>query len=257
MIQKAHFIVALVTFLAYGILGPQNPNLHAAQPAPTQPKTKEPPAAEPAPSAMSGKVLEIHNASNYTYARVDTGKDKIWLAGPTTKLKVGDKVAFAPGTPMKNFESKSLKRTFDVIYFVGKISPAGAEAVSAQLPTGHPTISTADTGKETMDFSGITKPKGGKTIAEIYKGKSQLTGKKVVLRGKVVKFTAEVMGKNWIHVKDGTGAQGTNDLTVTSKKTAKIGDTILVRGTIATDKDYGYGYKYPVIIEDAEVTVEQ
>lgn len=253
---KKHLLTAVLAFAFYGLNSSYElHSLGAAQPAATKSKTKEPQAAEPA-STMSGKVLEIHNASNYTYARVDTGKDKIWLAGPTAQLKVGDKVVFAPGIAMKNFESKSLNRTFDVIYFVGKISPADSEPASGQLPTGHPTISTADTGKTKMDFSGITKPKGGQSVAEIYKGKSRLTGKKVAIRGKVVKFTGEVMGKNWIHLQDGTGGQGTDDLTVTTKVKAKVGDTVLVRGTLVTDKDYGYGYKYPVVIEDAEVTVE-
>ena len=257
MIRKAYSLFALLTLLVYTLWGAAETTVHAAQQTVTPPKTQQSPSANPTAAGGTGKVLEIHNASNYTYAHVDTGKEKIWLAGPTAKLKVGDKVAFAPGMPMKNFESQSLKRTFDVIYFVGNIAPASAEAASGQLPTGHPNIAPVDTGKEKMDFSGITKPKDGKTIAEIYKGRTQLKGKKVVLRGKVVKFTGQVMGKNWIHVKDGTGGKGANDLTVTTKATAKIGDTVLVRGTLATDKDYGYGYKYPAIIEDAEVTVER
>ena len=257
VIRKAYLLVVFVTLIAYGIFGPQGLKVDAAQPAANPHQTQQSPAASSGAANTSGKVLEVHDASNYTYARVDTGKEKIWLAGPTTKLKVGDKVEFASGMPMKNFESKSLNRTFDVIYFVSKISPAGSKPASGQLAMEHPKIAPADTGKEKMDFSGIAKPKDGKTIAEIYKGKAQLTGKKVVLRGKVVKFTGGVMGKNWLHVKDGTGAQGTNDLTVTTKAAAKIGDTVLVRGTLATDKDYGYGYKYPAIIEDAEVTVER
>jgi hypothetical protein len=255
--NRASFMVAVITFLAYGMIGPYRPiNAGAAQPTATQSKAKQLPAGTPAAGGGSGKVLEVQNVSSYTYARVDTGKEKIWLAGPKTNLKVGDKVTFPQGMPMKNFKSKSLQRTFDVVYFVGRISPASAGAASPPLPSGHPTISTGKTGKETIDVSGIAKPRGGKTIAEIYKGKSSLTGKKVVLRGKVVKFTGQVMGKNWIHVKDGTGAKDTNDLTVTTKTRAKIGDTVLVRGTLVADKDYGYGYKYPLIIEDADVTVE-
>lgn len=256
MINRAFLIVAVITFSAYGMFWPYSLNdADAAQPTATQSKAKQSPAANPAGGGGSGKVLEVQNVSSYTYAHVDTGKEKIWLAGPKTNLKVGDQVTFPAGMPMKNFKSKSLQRTFDVVYFVGRISPAGAKAASPRLPTGHPTISTADIDK--LDLSGVAKPKGGKTIAEIYKGKSNLTGKKVVLRGKVVKFTGQVMGKNWIHVKDGTGDKGASDLTVTTKTRAKIGDTVLVRGTLVADKDYGYGYKYPLIIEDAEVTVEQ
>ena len=64
------------------------------------------------------------------------------------------------------------------------------------------------------------------------------------------------MGKNWIHIQDGTGDAGANDLTVTTDVTANSGDTVLISGTLSLDKDFGYGYAYGVIVEDAEVTVE-
>ena len=76
------------------------------------------------------------------------------------------------------------------------------------------------------------------------------------MRGKVVKFSPQIMGKNWIHVQDGTGAAGTNDLTVTTLDEAKVGDTVLVTGKITLNKDFGMGYKYDLIIEDGKVKVE-
>ena len=123
-----------------------------------------------------------------------------------------------------------------------------------QMPPGHP----ATQNKAAVDLTGISKPHGGLTVAEVYAGKKDLAGKEVVLRGKVVKFLAEIMGKNWIHVQDGSGSQGTNDLTVTVAPhiVAKVGDTVLVKGLVTVGKDFGYGYKYDVILEDAQVTVE-
>lgn len=253
MIKRSYLIVAVLAVAIYGLLPSYHPStLDAAEPAAAKPKAKE----SPAKGFGSGKVMEVHNASNYTFARVDTGKEKIWLAGPSVQIKAGDKVVFPPGMAMPNFESKSLKRTFDVIYFVDKISREGSESAGGQMPPGHPKVATADTGNQKMDFSRITKPKGGKTVAEVHKEKSQFAGKKISVRGKVVKFNSQVMGKNWLHLMDGTGTQGADDLTITTKASAKVGDTVLVRGTLFTDKDYGHGYKYPVIIEDAEVTVE-
>jgi hypothetical protein len=230
------------------------------------------PAAKPALSGekkattpQTGKVVEVLSASNYTYLRVDTGREKLWLAVPQMKIKSGEKVTFGAGLPMKNFQSKSLGRTFDTVYFVEQIAregdkPAGqriSQAGGQTLPQGHPKISQSNGAAAKMDFSRITKASGGKTIAEIYAQKTQLAGKKTAVRGKVVKYNSGIMGKNWIHLKDGTGAEGSNDLAVTTKTEAKVGDTVLVRGNVLTDKDYGYGYKYPVIIEDAEVTVEK
>ena len=85
----------------------------------------------------------------------------------------------------------------------------------------------------------------------------KLAGQKVTVRGKVVKTNAGVMNTNWVHVRDGSGAEGTNDLTVTTKgEIPKIGDTVVVSGPVTANKDYGMGYKYPVILEDAEVKVE-
>ena len=76
------------------------------------------------------------------------------------------------------------------------------------------------------------------------------------MRGKVVKFSANIMGKNWVHLQDGTGESGINDLTVTTSAVVNKGDTVLVSGVLVIDKDFGYGYSYDVIIEDAEVSVE-
>ena len=78
------------------------------------------------------------------------------------------------------------------------------------------------------------------------------------MRGKVVKYNAMIMGKNWLHLRDGSGSddKSNNDLTVTTATPAKLGDTVLVTGNVSTNRDFGAGYKYTVILEDAKVTVE-
>ncbi len=136
---------------------------------------------------------------------------------------------------------------------------AAARAASAPLPEGHPKIdghgSTAPAAPK-LDFSKIVKPKGGKTVREVYQEKVKLKGKRVTLRGKVVKYHEAIMGKNWLHLRDGTGKDPANDLTVTTQAKAKVGDTVLVEGTVMLDKDFGAGYTYDVIIEEAKVTIE-
>ncbi len=108
-----------------------------------------------------------------------------------------------------------------------------------------------------VDVSGIAKAEGGKTIAEVFAGKDQLAGKPVTLRGKVVKSNVGIMGKNWIHVRDGSGAEGSNDLTVTTLTAQpNVGDTVLITGPVSLNKDFGMGYQYDVIVEDAEVKIE-
>ena len=134
-----------------------------------------------------------------------------------------------------------------------------AEAASAPLPEGHPAIDMRDGAAPAApkhDFSKIVKPKGGKTVQEVYQEKDKLKGKRVTLRGKVVKYNEGIMGKNWIHLRDGTGKEPANDLTVTTQAKAKVGDTVLLEGIVTLDKDLGAGYNYDVIIEDAKVKIE-
>ena len=108
-----------------------------------------------------------------------------------------------------------------------------------------------------MPFSKVKVEKStaqnGYTVAEIFAKGASLNKQKVTVRGQVVKVNPNIMGRNWIHIQDGTGdpAKNTYDLVITSADTAKIGDIITLEGTVATDKDFGFGYKYDVIVEDA------
>ncbi len=115
------------------------------------------------------------------------------------------------------------------------------------------TAEAAEKGKT----SSITKAKGGYTVEELFAKKGTLKGKKVAVRGKVAKISEGIMGRNWIHLQDGSGKQGTNDITVTTNQSARVGDVVLITGNLATDRDFGGGYKYAVIIEDAAVKVEK
>jgi hypothetical protein len=107
-----------------------------------------------------------------------------------------------------------------------------------------------------VEVKGIKKAAGGKTIGELFAAKAGMGGKPVSVRGVVVKYNSGIMGSNWLHIKDGSGAAGTDDLTLTTQATAKVGDTVLIEGVVALDKNFGAGYKYDLIVEDAKVTVE-
>ena len=239
----------------------------SAQPAPAPAAANE--AASP---ARSGKAIEVMNAAGYTYIHVDTGTEKLWVAAPETEVAVGASVAVPEGMPMPNFQSKSLNRTFDVVYFVpGVVVDGNAKGGPPGMPPGHPPMSgmaaqpgaaapPVTTGKPKVtapadiSFKGIAK--ASQSVADIYAKKIDLAGKPVQIRGKVVKFSPDIMGKNWLHVQDGSGQAGSNDLTVTTKATVSVGDTVLVSGNLTVGKDFGYGYQYDVIVEDAKVTKE-
>lgn len=237
----------------------------APAPSPT-PQTTSAPISPAAPSGTSGTVVETMDAAGYTYVYVDDGNEKIWAAAPQFAVSVGDQVMVPEGMAMHNYHSQTLDRDFPVVYFVESVlnasnpvsaTPSSAAMGNMQMPEGHPPITGVKAAEE-IDFTAISKAEGGLTIGEIYSGKTDLSGKEVKLRGKVVKFSPQIMGTNWIHLQDGSGdvTEGTNDLTVTSSVQVKVGDTVVATGPLTLDKDFGYGYKYDLIMENAVVSVE-
>ena len=201
---------------------------------------------------VHGKVTEVLNSGGYTYVEVDTGSEKVWAATSTTPVKVGDSIAFTTEMPMTNFHSKSMNRDFPLLYFVNQfISDSSKQAVSSAAPSSpHGKISNEATA---MAVAGIDKVEGGNTIAEIYAEKEKFDGKMIRVRGQVTKYTANVMGKNWLHIKDSSSQE---DLTITSENAAEVNSVVVVEGKLAVDKDFGYGYMYPLIVQDASVTRE-
>lgn len=222
------------------------------------------------PGGFTGKVAETTDAGGYTYVLVDTGTNKVWAAATKFQVKQDDLVTVTESLPMKDFESKSLNRTFPVIYFAGNIAVNGGKPGPEKLPAGHPVIGggkaeelpaghpslVGKTLPSTVDVTGLKPAKDGKTVAEVYAASAKLGGQPVKVRGKVVKYNANILGKNWLHIQDGTGSAGSNDLLVNTVAQAKRGDTVLVEGKVALNKDFGSGYKYELLVEDAKVTVE-
>jgi ribosomal protein S17 len=214
--------------------------------APSLSLTAAPAAAPATAGVLTGKVAETMNAATYTYVLVDTGAKKAWAAAPQFAVKVGDTVTIADAMPMTNYQSKTLNRTFDVVYFSGNVQVNGKAAVATPAPA-------APAGP---NLSGIARAEGGQTVAEILTGKTKFAGKTITVRARVVKFNAQILGKNWLHIRDGSGAEGTNDLTVTTAANVKVGDLVLVTGKLSADRDFGSGYKYPLIVEDATVVAQ-
>ena len=198
------------------------------------------------PSKIQGKVTDVIDVSAYTYVEVDTGTEKIWAATPKASIKKGDTVAFSTEMPMKNFFSDTIDRTFPLIYFINGFTANS----NKDRPLPH-----ADIKPIKQIIEGIEKVKGGKTIAEVHTEKDSLKGKTVKVRGKVTRFAAEVMGKNWLHIQDSSGS---DDLTITTDKASivAVGDVVVVEGKLALDKDFGYGYLYAVMLQDAKVIKE-
>lgn len=202
------------------------------------------------PELIKGKVIDFIDVPSYTYVEVDTGSEKVWAAAPTTTVKKGDEVSFSTQMPMKDFHSDSIKKDFPLIYFVGNLMKNGDsdKAESTKKTSPHAGIQQVK-----KSLKGIKKVDGGNDIAEIHAEKDNLKNQTVKVRGQVTRFSAEVMGKNWLHLQDSSGNE---DLTVTTDASMAVGDLVVIEGKLELDKDYGYGYIYPVIIQEATVTKE-
>lgn len=205
---------------------------------------------------VTGKLLERIEATPYCYLRIQTAKGEIWAAVPETKIEKGAEVTVANAMIMRDFESKTMKRTFTEIYF-GTLAPAGGAAPAMAAPAADPHASAGQPAAP-VEVGHVEKAQGAdaRTVAEVWGQKGALKGKTVTVRGKVVKYNAGILGKNWLHIQDGSGdaKAGTNDLTITTQDGAAKGDTVTVKGVIRTDKDFGSGYAYAVLVEDAKVT---
>ena len=221
-----------------------------------EPVAQDPGLNTPVPAGMRrGVVLETMDSGGYTYVAIETDQDPVWAAGPKTAVKAGDVVQISEGMLMQQFTSKTLDRTFDVLYFVNAIenltTPAAAAPMAGEPGAGKP--APPDVG----DVS-VAELEAGQNIAWLYANKDSLADQTVSLRGKVVKYNSNILGWNFFHIQDGSGdvANGNNDLTVTSKATTAVGETVVVSGTVVLGKDLGAGYTFPVLLEDASITTE-
>ncbi len=243
--------------------------------------------------AIKGKVVETMNAGGYTYLQLDSDQGKVWVAIPETKVEKGKEVTASPGMVMANFESKTLKKTFDVIVFSPGLAGSGS-AMGAKNKSMMGGMGKADSFEAAMMAeSGAKSPHGsmggamggaaamapqsggsstaivpaaevkvdkatgenGQTVADCFNKAKELNNKTVQVRGKVMKISKMIMGKNWVHLQDGTGnpMKNTHDLVVTTMAAPAKNSIIVMEGTLHADKDFGAGYRYDAIIEDAVV----
>ena len=213
---------------------------------------ESPSAVPPAAEDVKGEVIEVMDAAGFTYLHLKTRNGKVWAAVSKAPVKKGAEVTLENVMVMNNFESKSLKKTFPTIY-LGNLSGAGASAPGAanEMAAAHSDIAkTADTSDVHV---AMASGANARTVAEIVTKSAELKDKPVLVRGKIVKYNQGIMGKNWIHLRDGSGsaAARTNDVLVTTANQAKAGDVVTVKGVVRTDKDFGAGYSYKVLIEEA------
>lgn len=232
-----------------------------AEKAPDVKETVQSAAAPAAPAAYGGTVLSTKDASNYTYLEIQGKTGAFWAAVPRTAVKQGDKVELLNAAVMNNFEAKVLGRKFDTIIFAGGVVVNGkqpeAAAAGPQSATQGPKqqempVDAASHMKtdSAVNAADVKKAAGGVTIAEVLANPVSFKDRKIVLQAKVVKFLPEIMKKNWLHLKDASVTE--KDIVATSAEMFKVGDVVLIEGTVKTGQDFGFGYKYDVLLEEVK-----
>jgi len=176
-------------------------------------------------------VKEVIQTSGYTYLRVLEGDKEEWLAIVRRPVKVGQTYTFDQSGTMTDFASRELNRTFKEILLVAKLT-----LVTEQESATHPKKITP--------------------IGKLLKNKNSYEGKLVKIKGKVTKYSADILGKNWIHIEDETDYSGKYDLSATINQEVKVGDTIIIEGKISLDKDFGSGYFFEILMEDAKIQIK-
>jgi hypothetical protein len=194
----------------------------------------------------TAKVLEVVEATSYTYVRVESEGEEFWAAGPKTEIEKGAEILLDRVMVMNDFHSKDLDRDFETLLFLEEIVVPGDQAsAEQQIADAHakPVIQQTD---HVIDVSPV---EGGISLAELFDNIEDYEDKNVIVSGEVVKFNPQIMGKNWLHIQDGSGENKMYDLTITTQEHVAVGDIVHFSGKIITDQDFGSGYVYDVLME--------
>jgi len=193
------------------------------------------------------------NSGGYTYLHLKSGSDDVWAAAPEFDAKTGETISVSLDMPMQNFQSRTLNRTFPLLYFVQEVGRNGQTVAGASRPAAPALMPGHGAPASAPAVQKIEPPAGGTAIADVFAKKGTLAGKAVTVRGTVVKFNGGILDRNWLHLQDGSGsADGhDNDLTITTDASVKVGDVVTMTGVVGINKDFGAGYAYDVILEKA------
>jgi hypothetical protein len=211
---------------------------------------------------IAGTVLEAKDVSQYTYLRLATDQGETWAAVYRTPVKVGAKVTVQHATALHTFHSRELNRDFETIWFGTlpghETAPGATAASSAPVPPAASGATYGSASAAPVVAGNAPHVAGTITIADLAKKASSLEGKQATVVGTVVKVNDGIMGRNWIHLQDGTGnaASKTNDVLVTTDEAAgkaSVGSVLVATGTVKTKQDFGSGYAYDFMLEQASV----
>lgn len=190
------------------------------------------------------KVMEVLETDRYTYMLAEEeGVENYWVAISKRPIKTGEEYIYRGGLLKKNFYSSEYNRTFETLYLVADILPLNPVA------GGMPGATTSDDPNLTVAPSSVDRSSGSVKISEVISNAEKFAGQKIKVTGKCVKINPMIMGRNWVHLKDDSGESF--DLTITTTELIQLGALVTLEGILHVNRDFGAGYYYEVILEDA------
>lgn len=219
-----------------------------------------------------GKVLEIKGVRGYKYLKVDENGTQRWVAIANAPVAIGDTIGYDKKTIMHDFESKSLGQKFEEIIFASEVylpqktdKPKSMKEMleldtqNTQAKDPHKGMDRGISAEEDEKPAKPFVKKETYTIEEVHMWRKNLEGQTISLEATVFKVSHQIMKLDWVHLGDGTGNEKklTDDLVCTTASTnVKSGDKVIAKGKVVVNKDFGYGYFYKVLIQDASIQVK-
>ncbi|MFZ1675658.1 MAG: GW dipeptide domain-containing protein [Saprospiraceae bacterium] len=240
----------LLAFGVAGLLLACNSKPKVIEADSSTPETQQPMVDESATKLHKVVVKEILNTEKYSYLNVSEDGETFWIAIPKKEIEKGGTYYYRGGLKKTNFESAEYKRVFETLYLVSDVSKDPGMMGMGGGGNPHANLSNTIPADKNMK---IETPPGGITISELFANRKKYEGQTVKIKGKCVKLNNMIMNRNWIHLQDGSTKDNKIDLTITTTEDIPLGAVVTVEGKITLNKDFGAGYKYEIIMEEAQV----
>lgn len=223
-------------------------------PVPMQPQTS-------VADAHENLVMDVHKVTvtetipggKYLYLKVTEGDREYWAATGKSDVKAGETYYYNEALVQNNFESKELDRTFETIYLITQLVPEshGASMKPKQDIDAPPAEAMQSSPNKKFHSSPLAGKATTLSIAELLKDPAAYEGKVVELTGTCTKINEGILGRNWLHLKDGTA--DSEDLVITSSDLVDLDSEITIRAIVSLNRDFGAGYSYDVLLEEGKV----
>jgi len=186
-------------------------------------------------------ALEVLPTTKYVYVRVKEGDEEFWIASTKQEVVVGRTYFYRGGLLKTDFQSKEYNRTFEKLYLISQLVPSDHGSQGSGMPPSTPFTPTQQEPASPIISEGSVK------ISELLADPKKFAGRSVQVSGTCTKVNPNIMGRNWVHLNDGTNKD--QDLVVTTDVLIPEGHAVTMVGTVALDKDFGAGYQYGILLE--------